>query len=469
MAGVVSCLFFICAAPFAKLPLGQQPAFVPVYVSVLAICDILTAVLLFGQSRFSGSRPLLLLACGYAFTASMTISYALMFPGLFSLAGLLGAGPQSTSAMYILWHGGFPLLVIGYAVLKTESPAIARGSIVHDGRRFAMSSCIAVIAFVVAYTVLVTAGRDYLPVFIVLNRTTLLGHLVLTVDGFLSLVALIALWRRRPRTVIDVWLMVVMCVWLCDVGLSAILNTGRYDFGWYAGRVYGLIAASTLLVILLLENSNNYARVVRMSAGLKEANNALRELSLKDGLTNLANRRCFDMYLDSQIAVARRHERPVALILFDIDGFKAFNDHYGHPAGDRCLVDVAAAIQSCCRRPSDLAARYGGEEFAVILPDTDLSGATSLAEAVRDMVARLRIRHDRSTTGPIVSLSGGVAVQIGGSLTAESLIAAADQALFDAKWLGKDRIVAPPTMARATRAKMEGAVPRLASVRSSRG
>lgn len=315
LAGVASCLFFFCAMPFARMPLGQQPAFVPAYVSVLAICDVLTSALLFSQSNFSRSRPLLLLACGYAFTASMTISYALMFPGLFSPAGLLGAGPQSTSAMYILWHGGFPLLVIGYAMLRNDWSTLGLVPVAHNGRRRGFLACLAVIAVVFAYTVIVTAGRDYLPVFIVLNRTTVLGHLVLAIDGLLSLAALIALWRLGPRTVIDVWLMVVMCVWLCDVSLSAILNTGRYDFGWYAGRIYGLIAASTLLVVLLIENGNNYSRVVRTSADLTEANNALKALSFQDGLTSLANRRSFDMYLASQTAAVHRNERSIALIL----------------------------------------------------------------------------------------------------------------------------------------------------------
>jgi diguanylate cyclase (GGDEF)-like protein len=126
------------------------------------------------------------------------------------------------------------------------------------------------------------------------------------------------------------------------------------------------------------------------------------------------------------------------------------------------LVDVATAIQACFRRPSDLAARYGGEEFGAILPDTEPFGAESLAEAARNAVARLRILHDRSTTGPFVTISAGVAIQSGIGMTAESPIAAADRALFEAKRLGKNRIVALQAQGTPATAKIFDAMPRLA-------
>jgi diguanylate cyclase (GGDEF)-like protein len=247
--------------------------------------------------------------------------------------------------------------------------------------------------------------------------------------------------RRKQHTVLDVWLMVVMCVWLSDIALAAILNTGRYDLGWYVGRIYGLLAASFLLIVLLLENGRQYARLVNMSVELSAANKTLGLLSRQDGLTELANRRSFDEYLAEQIALAGRHNRPLALVLCDVDHFKAYNDLYGHQLGDACLTRVAAALQSCCRRPADMAARYGGEEFAIILPDTDLAGAMQVAEAARTAVIGMKILHGNSTTGQHVSISGGVAVwptEIGA--TAQQLIAAADQALYQAKNLGRNRV-----------------------------
>ena len=181
---------------------------------------------------------------------------------------------------------------------------------------------------------------------------------------------------------------------------------------------------------------------------LNEANRQLERLSQYDGLTGIANRRYFDSYLENQIAVARRHNRLVSLILCDVDAFKAYNDHYGHQAGDQCLKQVAGAIQTCCRRTADIAARYGGEEFAIVLPETGLRGALRVAEAVREAVASLKIPHDHSPAGSFVSISGGIAATTWeGEGTAQQLIASADRMLYEAKRQGRNRIVAPQPVA----------------------
>src|SRR5881397_2210938 len=118
---LVSAAIFLTAVPFAKMPLAQISAFIPIYESALVINDLITAVLLFGQFSFLRSRSLCVLASGYLFTALMTVSHALTFPGLFSPTGLLGAGPQSTAWLYMFWHAGFPLVVTAYALLKGEA------------------------------------------------------------------------------------------------------------------------------------------------------------------------------------------------------------------------------------------------------------------------------------------------------------------------------------------------------------
>ena len=183
--------------------------------------------------------------------------------------------------------------------------------------------------------------------------------------------------------------------------------------------------------------------LAQVSSQLRLVNSALELLSQRDGLTGLANRRFFDTYLDDQIAIAHRYGRSLALVLYDVDSFKAYNDHYGHQAGDECLKRVAAALQSCCRRTADMAARYGGEEFAMILPETGLSDALQIAEAARNSVGQLRIDHAKSPTAPYVSISGGVAIlRPNANSSAEQLLLAADQCLYRAKRLGRNRIVA---------------------------
>src|SRR6266849_8046218 len=257
-AVLASVAVFLAAAPFAKLPLAQIGAFIPIYESALVINDLITAVLLFGQFGILRSRALLVLASGYLLTAFMAVSHALTFPGLFSPTGLLGAGPQSTAWLYMFWHGGFPLLVIAYALLKGE----ARDTTGPAPGTAVLACVAAVLAAVCGLTLLATAGQDALPAIMQGNHYTPAMIVVVSSVWVLSLVALAVLWRRRPHSVLDLWLMVVMCAWIFDIALSAVLNAGRFDLGFYAGRIYGLLAASFVLIVLLLENSMLYGRLV---------------------------------------------------------------------------------------------------------------------------------------------------------------------------------------------------------------
>ena len=180
--------------------------------------------------------------------------------------------------------------------------------------------------------------------------------------------------------------------------------------------------------------------LAQVSAQLRLVNGTLELLSNQDGLTGLANRRFFDAHLDAQISIARRYGRSLALVLCDVDSFKAYNDHYGHLAGDECLKRIAAALQSCCRRPADMVARYGGEEFALILPETELGDAAQIAQLAKDAVVQLGIAHEKSPTAAHVTISGGIAVLLHNNSAAQ-LITAADQCLYQAKHLGRDRMV----------------------------
>jgi signal transduction histidine kinase len=254
---IVSSVIFLLAAPFAKLALTPIPAFLPAYQTALIVNELVTATLLFGQFNILRWRSLLLLAGAYLFSACMALAHLLSFPGLFLQTGLLGAGPQTTAWIYFLWHAGFPLLVIAYALMPRE-----------DARRFAgtarlqMLACIGlVLAAAYALTLLTTAGHDLLPVIMAGNRDAPAKVFVATASWMLSVAALPLLWRRRPHSVLDLWLMVVMFVWVFDIALASVLNGGRFDVGWYAGRIYGLLAGTFVLVVLLLENGVLYARL----------------------------------------------------------------------------------------------------------------------------------------------------------------------------------------------------------------
>ena len=258
---VVSALLFACAVPFAGIPLPPVPAFVASYQSALAINDLITAVLLFSQFAVSRSRALLLLASGYLFTAAAATVHALTFPGLFAPGGLLGAGPQTTVWLFMIWHGGFPLLVLGYAALKAHD----NGTRMRSSSGSAIMACVAaVVVAMAAFTALVTGGHDMLPVLLKEGHYTPVMLGVVSTVWCLCLAALAMLWFRRPHSVLDVWLMVVLCAWLFDIALSAIVNVARFDLGFYLGRLYGLCAASFVLAVLLIDNVGLQAQLASL-------------------------------------------------------------------------------------------------------------------------------------------------------------------------------------------------------------
>jgi diguanylate cyclase (GGDEF)-like protein/PAS domain S-box-containing protein len=180
----------------------------------------------------------------------------------------------------------------------------------------------------------------------------------------------------------------------------------------------------------------------------KRAELALKTLAAKDALTGLANRRSFDQAIEMEWARAERSGRPLALLFADVDHFKLFNDNHGHQRGDECLRDVAAVIGRTAIRPTDLATRYGGEEFAIIMPDTDMAAACTVAERLRHAVVEMRIALNVPTDDARVTLSVGVATYIPGQevVGPDWLIGQADQALYAAKHLGRNRVVSTDNM-----------------------
>ncbi|WP_024507938.1 MASE4 domain-containing protein [Bradyrhizobium sp. ARR65] len=253
--------FFITAGPLSSVQLAPVGAFVPAYAAAMLVNDSITAVLLFAQFSILRSRALLAISSGYLFTALIMIPWMLTFPGVFAPRGMLGAGLQTTAWLYIVWHAGFPTFVITYATLKDRNPA----------RRVSESSVRAVIVFSIA----VTASFVCAATFLVIASDPLLPHLMLdTVHlsslwpyaaGFaslLSLSALVLLWVRR-RSVLDLWLIVVMCAFVIEMVLISFPVPARYTVGWYAGRVFGFLSGCLVLFVLLHEITTLYVRLLR--------------------------------------------------------------------------------------------------------------------------------------------------------------------------------------------------------------
>lgn len=180
----------------------------------------------------------------------------------------------------------------------------------------------------------------------------------------------------------------------------------------------------------------------QMELDLQEANQKLEVMANLDGLTQVANRRCFDLRLQTEYERLAWEKQPLSLILFDLDGFKLYNDNYGHLAGDDCLIKVAQAVRQMVHRSGDLVARYGGEEFVVLLPQTDLEGAISVSQRIQQTIRNLKISHAWSNVKDIdiVSVTLGIASLIPTwECEPDTLIALADAALYKAKKQGRDR------------------------------
>ena len=255
---IVMAVVFVVTAPFIATQLPQVNAFIPIIETAVFICALITASLLFVQYAVSGALELLALASGYLFTALIVVPHALTFPGAFAPTGLLGAGSQTTAWLYIAWHCGFVLFVIGYALLKEVdrektvdqiSPLAAIGS-----------AAAILITLVWGLTWVIITQDRHLPRIIGPDENSFARYIAGIGMWVFGALALALLWRRR-RSVLDLWLIVVMFAFLFEVGRLALGIYGRFSLGFYAVRIYSLTTAVTVLLVLLSETTMIYARL----------------------------------------------------------------------------------------------------------------------------------------------------------------------------------------------------------------
>jgi diguanylate cyclase (GGDEF)-like protein len=224
------------------------------------------------------------------------------------------------------------------------------------------------------------------------------------------------------------------------LGIVAVTRTTVFVlFGALLTAFYDRVMCQTL------QNSHDrlataQAALLKSELALREANTQLKDLSIRDGLTGVYNRRYFDETLESELKRAARTKLTVSLLMIDVDCFKTLNDLYGHPAGDECLREIARIFKMKIRRPQDVVARYGGEEFGIILPAASASWAFKLAESLRLAIEQLQIPNEGSHAGRIVTVSIGIDTrkpEIGEP--SEEIVGAADAALYLAKTQGRNR------------------------------
>jgi signal transduction histidine kinase len=260
--GVVVVLFVAFAAtlPFTAIKLPTVYAFIPALETAVLISDLITAALLFAQFTILRWRALLALASGYLFTAMMVIPHALTFPGVITPTGILGAGPQSTAWLYIFWHSGLPFAVIVYALLK--DPDRAKSASADTTFAAIGTSVTVVLVLVCGLTWIAIAQEIHLPrIFDDEGHLALFPKVANAFLLFCGVLALAVAWVRR-RSVLDLWLVVVLFAFLIEIILSAVLADVRFSLGFYAGRLYSLITATIVLIVLLSETTALHAQFV---------------------------------------------------------------------------------------------------------------------------------------------------------------------------------------------------------------
>ncbi|HEY7883372.1 MAG TPA: diguanylate cyclase [Cellvibrionaceae bacterium] len=231
--------------------------------------------------------------------------------------------------------------------------------------------------------------------------------------------------------------------WLGSHWIPIIFVTGKsddedYQKGIEAGGDDYLIKPVSKMIILAKIRAME--RITDMRDQLNKLNAELEALSQLDGLTQTLNRRAFNHQAEQQWLLAQRQQSSTAVLMIDVDHFKPYNDHYGHPAGDKVLRQVSDTIRSCLHRPYDLLGRYGGEEFVVLLPDTDIKGATQVSECIKKSITALNILHERSSTANYLTVSIGAACcQQTQGYQLEDVIKAADRSLYRAKHAGRNQ------------------------------
>lgn len=427
LLALVTALFvfviWLATIPYWQMQLPANTGFLPAYGGITGFADLFTAALLIGQARALASPAPAALGAAYLFSFLMVVPHLMAFPGVFAAEPIIGTSASATW-LWCAWHLGFALYVANYAVFASRQTQW-QGLI---GIIFTSA-----VISVVASIVLATVGLPILPEILVGGsyrrmNTLGIGPIVLVCNT----VALILVFvRLRGSSTIALWLGVAMLAATLDVFLGVIGNS-RFTVGWYLGRGLSLFTNVVMFIALSFQS-------LRLSAQVFQLNEQLERLSLTDALTRLPNRRAFEASYATEWKQAKREQRPISLLMIDIDYFKGFNDALGHPAGDRCLQLVADTLSAQLRRPVDMGARFGGEEFVVLLPNTEAHGALVMGERIRAAIEALNIVHP-SEAGRLVTISVGVATAYPFAAEAQSttILEQADAALYRAKRRGRN-------------------------------
>jgi diguanylate cyclase (GGDEF)-like protein len=438
-------LAVMIAAPFGSTPAGRSTGVVATAYTAYVAATLLTAWLLRNQFRSSGFAPVGVLWISHAYGATVVAAYLLAFPRVFAPLGVLGHSLQTAAWLWVSAHAGFFSLSMLYAA--AERACKGREHQRDAGLALVRAAGVAVAVLSIGAISIATLAGDRLPALVAgdgaftpLLTRAIAPALLLAYAVALALIVAVT----RLRTVRNLWLGLVIVALACEVTSGTIVAGARFTYGWYLSCAEGAIAALAFLIVMLRKTNE-------VLVEFEIDNRTLADRTVRDGLTELLNRRGFDARIADALLGIGSQPPHAALLIVDIDHFKAFNDHYGHLEGDRALQVVGAAVAAAVRRPQDSCCRIGGDEFAVILPATGQAGGLTVAKRIHRAIAALRVGQGPSIPG-ILTVSVGVAATSGAKDCEPSeLYARADAALYEAKHVGRNRTAAFSTLAAPVR------------------
>lgn len=425
------CLLSVYITSTSKVTLPVMPSWVAICTIAVFVASIQTAYLLYYQSKISYDSSLALLASGYMATSLLAIGWMIFLPNTLYNTNAWEQDSQTSIWIWLIWHALFPLFIILYSL---QNSGKLRLSYPLSQWIFRTSPLIIILmVFAIIYNI------DLLPIVGIGNKHLSIEFdvtaLILSIFAIFSLISWDGNFRRQ-----NLWLLLAAVVHALDI-LYVIQGEERYSTGWYLGMMNSVIASSIILGVFI-------RHIIVVAKEATEANKNLNMLVETDALSGLANRRKFDTIFKTLWTLAFQQKGSICLILLDVDHFKQFNDHFGHPAGDQCLKDIAKAIKTVTKREMDLVARIGGEEFAIVMYGIKEKVAFEIAEEARKSVENLRIPSPL-LKGKSVTISAGYAIFMPQSLEAShELMEMADQALYEAKNKGRNRVVSLKTVAK---------------------
>jgi len=316
-------LIFLAAAPFARTELPRIDAFLPLYASARVVIETLTAFLLFALFRSIGNRSVLLLGSGYLFSVLMAVAHTASFPGVFTPRGAFGETSQATAWLYFLWHGGFSVVLLAYGL---RSPEAAEAVVHRSAKEIVLATTMVFAAAGAAIAAVWLAGD--LPDLMQGHRDAPAKIAIAALTWILNACALGAIYRRRPRSVLDLWVIMVAAACLFDTALAALLNHGRFDLGWYAGRIYGLLAAGFVLAMLLVEYTRLHRELVQHHISMRRT--SVQRLQIALTSLSVAQRAASAGFWDWDIANGKFNWSSELFQLFGLDprrtsaGFEAW-------------------------------------------------------------------------------------------------------------------------------------------------